>query len=140
MNNSNRCTEQAARVTGPKAAADNTGLTGVMRYALTGANQQVTLPTNSTVKGKKSNYGARFVRLLAMGANVQWAEGHGSAPTIVLNQTAAMGTGHVSAGVTLVNGVPEHVQISSEATHIAFVGDNSTTGFLEIHISDQPIV
>ena len=140
MNNSNRCTEQAARITGPKAAADTTGLTGVMRYALTGANQQVTLPTNSTVKGKKNNYGARFIRFLAMGANVQWAWGSGSAPTIVLNQASALGTGHVSAGATLVNGVPEQLMISSEATHIAFIGDNSTTGYLEFYLSDEPIV
>lgn len=135
-----RDTEQAARVTGPIAAADATARTGVMRVAFTGSAQTATLPTTGAEKGKKSTLGKRFIRIAAVGANAQWAFGVGSAPTIVLNQTAAVGTGNAGAGATLFNGLPEQLLIPSEVTHIGFIGDNSTTGYLEFYVSDQPVV
>jgi hypothetical protein len=133
-------TEQAARVTGPIAAADLSGLTGVMRYAVSTSDGNVALPARDAAQpgSKKSKLSGRFIRMLAMGANVQYAFGTGtSAPDINLNETSALGTGDVNAGATLVNGIPEHVMVPSEATYLAWVGDGN--GFLEFYVSDQPV-
>jgi hypothetical protein len=134
-------TEQAARVTGPIAAADVSGLTGVHRYAVTTSDGNVALTARDPAAPgyRKSKLGGRFIRLLAMGANVQYAFGTGAAaPDINLNETSALGTGDVNAGATLVNGIPEHVLVPSEATFLAWVGDGN--GFLEFYVSDQPVV
>lgn len=133
-----RYSEQAARVTGPIAAADATARTGVQRIAITGSNVQVTLPTTGKAKGASTTVSKRFIRILAVGQNCQFAFGAGSAPTIVNNQAAAVGTGHVSAGMTLVDSIPEQMIVPNEATHFAFIG-TSATGFLEFYVSDQPI-
>lgn len=131
---------KAARVTGPIAAADATNRTGVVRIALTGSAQTATLPTTGRDPQKKSTLGARFIRIAAVGANVQFAQGLGSAPTIVQNQAAAVGTGHASAGATLFNGVAEQFMLDSAATHLGFIGDGGAAGYLEFYVSDQPVV
>jgi predicted lipoprotein len=133
-----RYSEQAARVTGPIAAADATARTGTQRIAITASNQQVTLPTTGKAKGASTTISKRFIRILAVGQNCQWAWGAGSAPTIVYNQVAVVGTGHASAGGTLVDSVPEQMIVPNEATHFAFIGQ-SATGFLEFYVSDQPV-
>lgn len=134
-----RYSEQAARVTGPKAVADATARTGTQRIAITSTQTQVPLPTTGKAKGKASTIGGRFIRLLAVGTNVQWSEGHGAASTVVFNQAAAVGTGHASAGATLMDGMPEQMQICSEVTHLTFIANTSLSGFVEFYVSDQPI-
>jgi hypothetical protein len=131
--------EKAARITGCVAAADPTMRTGGWRIALTGAAQSVALPTagKETLK-KGSTLSGRFVRLLAVGANVQFAQGRGSAPVPVLNQASVMGTGHVGFAMTLANGVPEPIIIDTEATHFGWVSD-AAAGFLEMVVADAPV-
>lgn len=133
-------TEKAARVTGPKGVADVSARTGVQRHAVTSTQIQITLPTTGKEKNVKSTIGKRWIRLLALGSNVQWSEGHGAATTVVYNQASATGTGHASAGATLIDSVPEQVMISSECTHLTFICPSGGTGFVEFHISDQPVV
>jgi hypothetical protein len=128
----------AENVTGPIAAADTTGRTGVMRIAVSGSAQNFALPTSGAAPGKRHTLPARWLRIAAAGVNVQWAFGVGSAPTIALNQAAAVGTGHAAAGATLFNGIPEQVLVPSEATHVGFIGE-SAAGYLELYVSDQPI-
>jgi len=136
--------EKAANVTGPiitpqvvggALAADTTGLTGVMRIAVTGAAQSFALPAATSDPQKKSTMGKRFLRLVPVGVNVQLAQGAGAAPTIVLNQVSVIGTGHVGAGASFFNGVPDQWEIDQRATHVGFIGD-AATGFLEYYISD----
>lgn len=128
----------AENVTGPLAAADATGRTGVMRIAVTTSADSFVLPTTGAAPGKRSTLGGRWIRILAMGANVQYAFGLGSAPSITTNEASAPGTGDANAGATLVASVPEQVMVPSEATHMGFRGD--AAGFLEFYVSDQPIV
>jgi hypothetical protein len=134
--------DQAARVTGPFAAADATARTGVQRIALSGASQSFVLPVVASEDGKKHNLSGRFIRMFADGDSIQWAFGVGSAPTIVRDQAAAVGTGHVSAGGTLVNGVPEHILVPDKATHVAFISKTASppTSFLEFYVSDRPVL
>ena len=133
--------DQAARYTGPVAAADATGRTGVMRIAVTGAAQNFALPTSDVASNgkRRSAVGGRFIRIVAVGVNVQWAFGYGTAPTIALNEISASGTGDVNAGASLFNSVPEHPLVPSEATHVGFIGD-AAAGYLEWYVSDQPVV
>lgn len=131
--------EQAARVVGPIVAADATNRTGVIRVANTGSAQTATLPTSGAERGKKSTLAKRFIRIAAVGANVQFGFGIGSAPTIVLNQASAVGTGHVSAGATLFSNNPEQFLIPSDATHIGWISD-AAAGYLEFYVSDKAVV
>lgn len=133
---------QAARVTGPIAAADATARTGVMRIALSGSAQNFALPTTDKADGKKHTLSARWIRMYADGDSIQWAFGVGSAPTINRDEAAAVGTGDVNAGGTLVNGLPEHVLIPDEATHVGFISKTASppTSYLEFYVSDQPKV
>lgn len=131
--------DQAARITGPLAAVDATMRTGVWRIALTGAAQSVALPTAGKPADKGSTLAGRFVRVLAVGANVQLAQGIGSAPVVALNALSVMGTGNAAAGATFVNGLPEPFRIDSQATHLGWIAD-AGAGFLELYVSDQPVV
>lgn len=130
--------EQAARITGPISAADPTARRGVTRVALTGAAQNIALPTTGREPGKASTLGSRFIRLLAVGANVQLVESVG-AVTVVLNQVAAVGTGNTQAGATYLNGAAESWRLDSATTHLSFISD-AAAGFLEFYVSDQPVV
>lgn len=137
--------DKAASISGPiitasptgGLVADPSGLTGVMRIAVTGAAQNFPLPAATGDPQKKSTLGRRFIRILAMGSNVQLAQGAGAAPTIVLNQVSVIGTGHVGAGATFVNGIPEQFELDHRATHVGFIGDVAS-GFLEYYVSDGP--
>lgn len=136
--------EKAAMISGPlitanasgTLTADPTNLTGVVRVAVTGSAQALTLPAESAHPQKKSTLGKRFLRVLAMGCNVQLAQGCGAAPVPVLNQASAFGTGHVAAAATFVNGVADQWEIDPRATHIGLIGDG--TGFIEFYCSDGP--
>lgn len=135
--------EKAAMVSGPiitangagVLTADATNVTGVVRIALTGAAQTATLPALTDHPQKKSALGKRFLRVLAVGANVQLAQGAGAAPTIVLNQASAFGTGHVGAGATFLNGAEKEFEVDPKATHLGFISDVAT-GFIEFYVSD----
>lgn len=136
---------QAARCTGPVSAADATWRTGVNRVALTGSAQSEVLPTTGKADTKKvaSTIAQRWVRVLAMGANVQLGLGRGSAPTIALNAVSTGGPPKAplaTAGATYINGLPDQFMIDSEVTHIGFIGDAGAAGFLEWYVSDQPFV
>jgi hypothetical protein len=113
--------------------------TGGWRIALTGTAQSVLLPTagKETLK-KGSTLSGRFVRLLAVGANVQFAQGRGAAPAPALNQVSVMGTGHVAFGQTIVNGVPEPIIVDTEATHFGWISD-AAAGYLEMVVADAPV-
>ena len=129
--------EKAASVAGPIAAADPTGITGVMRIAVTGAAQSFALPAAAADPQKKSSMGGRFIRLCFVGVNGQLAQGLGTAPTIVNNQVSVIGAGSAGAGATFFDGVPEHFDLDHRATHIGFIGA-SAAGFLEYYVSDKP--
>lgn len=110
-------------------SADATGRTGVMRAATTTSSVNHTIP--SALKG-------HWVRLLSKGASTQYVvvlDGT-TAPTLVYNQTAALGTGHVGVGATLVDGTPEHVWIPRDAKQITVISDGAA-GFFELHGSSN---
>lgn len=113
--------EKCALIQGPIAAADATGQRGVYRVAISGVAQNATLPSFMTA-------GRGFVSLFAT-ADIQWAFGIGSAPTIALNEASAVGTGDVNAGQTLSAATREQWPVPPGATHIGWIG---TSGFLEI--------
>jgi len=115
--------ERAALIKAPVAAADATGATGVFRVAISGASQNAALPSAWVQRG--------FVCLYCT-ADVQYAFGIGAAPTLVLNQASAVGTGHVSAGKTLPAGQDKDVPIPVGATHIAWIG---SSGYIELYNS-----
>jgi hypothetical protein len=116
--------DKAASIQGPIAAADATGLTGVMRVAMTGSSQSVAIPTE--LRGK-------YVDLYCT-VEAQYAFGTGAAaPTIVTDQAAALGTGHASAGKTLPAGIDKSVLVPTNATFIAWKG---ASGFIELVCSE----
>lgn len=132
--------DQAARVTGPIAAADATWRTGVIRVAVDGTQQSLALPTTGKDPNRGSTIGGRFIRILAMGANVQFAQGRGTAPALVLTDVASGGppvTPDVNSGATLVNGIPDGFIVDSQATHFGYRSD--AAGFLEFFVSDKPV-
>lgn len=134
--------DQAARVTGPISAADTSGRTGVMRLALTGSAQTFTLPTASKAHDKKHALAGRFITMYADGDSIQWAFGKGAAPTIVRDQVSVVSTGHVSAGATLVNGVPRSFLIPNDCTHVGLISKTASppTSYLEWYVSDKPVL
>lgn len=117
--------EKAAAIQAPIAAANPAGNTGVHRIAVSGSAQSFALPAGMIGK---------YITLFCT-AEIQYALGLGAAPTIVLNQAAALGTGHAAAGKTLTAGQDKDVPIPKAATHIGWIG---TTGFVEIYCSETP--
>lgn len=133
-------TEQYARETGPVGGADSTGRTGVMRVALSGANQSFTLPTTGAEPGKKSTLGGRFITMMVVGTNAQIAFGVGTNININIDEPAALGTGDANAGATLIDGRERRFLVPSEATHLSFRGTSGgALGFIEYYVSDQPV-
>jgi hypothetical protein len=119
---------KAALIQAPIAALDATGNTGVMRIAITGSAQNFALP--SALVGTR-----KFIALFCT-ADIQYAFGIGAAPTLVLSQASAPGTGHASAGATLPAGQWKDVPIPEKATHVGFIG---STGFLEMYNSQANV-
>lgn len=111
----------------PKAAADSTNATGVCRYASSTSNATAAMP--EAWRGKWVTF-----RSLG-GCYTQFAYGVGSAPALVLDQASAIGTGHVSAGATVVAEGSEPFLIPSEATHLAWIS-SATGGFVEFELSE----
>lgn len=87
---------KSAAVSFPISAADSTGLYGVHRINSISAAGSAELP--SGMKGK-------FLRVRPIGGDAQVALSFASAgQTLVLNQAAALGTGHAAAGATVKDG------------------------------------
>lgn len=140
-----RFSEQAARILGPVAAADSTWKTGVVRFATTGANQAVTLPARDTTQmaSRKSPVNGRFLRVVALTSNVQFAFGLGAAPTLVASASGyASGalpgtqTPNAGAGMTILAGFPEQLIVPPDATHFSVFSE--AAGAFEAYISDGP--
>ena len=122
--------EQAALLAHPLAVADTTGLTNVHRIALTGAAQSVAVP---------AGWQERFVRLTVDStSNVQYAFSTGAAgQTLVLDQAAAIGTGHAACGATIFAGQSKDGRVRRGVTFLNFIAD-AAGGFLEVEISETP--
>lgn len=123
--------EKACSLKGPIAAADPTGQTGVHRIAITGSAQSFTVP--AALQGK-------YITIYCT-AEIQYAFRIAAAPTIVLNQASALGTGHVAAGKTLPAGQDKDVPVpkggNGESVFIGWIG---TAGFVEIVCSESPVM
>lgn len=88
---------RAAALFHPIMAADPTGIVGVVRIAIAGGNQSYLVPQELRgrfFKFKHSN-----------GGEMQFGFTRDAAGTVVMDQAAALGTGHVSAGWPLAPGV-----------------------------------
>lgn len=110
-------------------AADATGVTGVFRVATTAGSVTHTLP---------ADYRGVWVRAVSIGASTQYAftlRG-ATAPTLVYNQAAAIGTGHAAAGATLIDGVEQQFRVPDNAVSVTVIS-SSTGGFFEIHVSGR---
>ncbi len=125
----------AEKLGGAVAAADATGLTGVYRYAASASNTSVALPVRGDKRGGFSTLATRFLRVRAVGCNVQYAQGLGAAPTLVFNELSVWGTGDVNAGATVVDGTSEDFIVDAHATHLAWICSNAT-GTVEFYLSD----
>lgn len=110
----------------PRAVADTTSRTGVQRYATATSNASATMP---------GGWKGKWVTFQSDGADTQVAYGVGSAPTLVYDQAAAIGTGHAGAGATCKDGMPRDFLIPREATHLAWIS-SATGGFFEMHLSE----
>ncbi len=129
-------------LTSPNLQADATGMTNVMRIAVTTGSLSFAFPVITQNSQKSIAQGKRFLWLAATDAvagtncNPQWVQYEGpTAPTLVYNQLSVSGVGSVAAGRTLFSGLPDQVEIDPRATGIAFIG--IAAGFLEWHVSDS---
>lgn len=116
--------------------ADATGQRGLLfRYSLAGA------PASTAVAVPRDARGV-YVDLLPRGADVQYGfvrEGD-TAPTLVYDQQAAMGTGHAAAGKTLIAGVEKPVFVPQNAKQIVFIWKAATAdAFFEANISSERV-
>lgn len=120
---------KAAAIGGFISGADATGARGMYRYAASTAPASAAIP---------SAWRGNFIRVLGTLADVQFMftckspnlAPPAAATAIVLDQLAAIGTGHAAAGGSAVAGLPEHVIVPDDATHISWVS-KSATGFVE---------
>lgn len=121
--------DKAARLGHPIAAADATGVTGVQRYALTGALQSWAIPTG--LRGK-------FLTItIASNDDVQFAFGAGSAPALVKDQLSSFGTGHVAAGKTIFSRTSLDRRVPANATHLSVIATGTNGGNVEFDCSEQ---
>lgn len=118
----------AATVIAPpgKNAADATHQYGlIFRVAnATSSGQATAADLPSYVRG-------RYIRLLTVGASVQWCfllRGD-TAPTLVYNQTSATGTGNAAAAQTLLDSQPEHVFCPPNAVRVVFISSAAAGNF-----------
>jgi hypothetical protein len=113
-----------------RSTADATGKIGLLlRAATTIGSVAHTFPVE--VRGA-------WVRMLVVGANTQYAitQVGDAAPTLVYNQAAVMGTGHTSAGGTLVDSVEQQFRLPDNAATLTVIS-SGTAGFLEVHVSGR---
>lgn len=118
---------KACAVRFPTASADSTGRNGVHRIAVSTTAGSFALP-----RAMRNNY----VKVAAYGCDVQCAVSSGAAgQTLVSNQAAALGTGHVAAGATIKDGTFIDGIIPSNATFLNVVAV-SGSGFIEVYVSE----
>lgn len=113
-----------------KNAADTTGEKGVIRYAGSTSSQSATVPT--------AMRGAECI-MLSQGTYAQWGvvlEGD-TAPTLVIDQAAAFGTGHASAGGTLLQDQPTRVVFPPNARTIVWISKSATNTFFECRLAGR---
>jgi hypothetical protein len=113
----------ALRVFAPflRSTADATGARGVFRESATTTAQTDDVP--SAWKGA-------YVELTARGTYVQWGivlKGE-TAPTLVLDQVAALGTGHAAAGKTLLEDTEKTVWIPPNAEKLVWICGTANAG------------
>jgi hypothetical protein len=110
----------------PSSAANPLGATGVYRIAVTTAASNFAIP---------AQFKGNFVKVQAVGCNAQVAIARtAAAPTLVLNQASAPGTGHVAAGATVPNGSFIDGLCPKDSTFFCYVCD--AAGFLEFYVSE----
>jgi hypothetical protein len=121
--------EKASLVSHPLAVADATGLTNVHRYSLTGAAQSIAIP---------AGWRGRFCLLTNdSSADIQYCLSVGAAATLVMDQTAAIGTGHAACGSTIFAGTSKDARIRQGASAMWLnVISSVSGGFLEVEISE----
>lgn len=113
-------------IAAPVSAADDTGKKGVHRIAITASSGSLTVPAE--MKG-------RFVRVKAVSTDVQVAFKE-SAQTLVWNQAAALGTGHLAAGETVFAGTQEGWLLTTKDAYLNWVANGS--GYLEVICAEVP--
>lgn len=123
---------RACLVSGPIAALDTSGATGVTRYATTAASQNALIP--DAMRGC-------WIKIQAVGLQIDWAFSVGATQAIVLNQASTLGTGHASAGDTLQAGVTDQVLVpktkDNKPIYINFIS-SGTSGFLVFRKAEVP--
>jgi hypothetical protein len=111
----------------PTSAADSTGKAGVYRIAVTTSANNFAIPTS---------WQGCFLRVQPVGCNAQVAISRAiAAPTLVINQASAPGTGNAAAGATVANGAFLDGIVPKGSTFFCYVCDGS--GFLEFYMSEQ---
>lgn len=124
---------RACLVSGPIAALDTSGATGVSRYATTAASQNALIP--AAMQGC-------WIKVQATTLQVDWAFSIGATQAIVLNQASTLGTGHASAGDTLQAGATDSVLVprprDGKPVYINFIS-SGTTGFFTFRKSEAPV-
>lgn len=139
--------DASATVTSPPASAvvDPTHEAGVIfRVA------NVTASAQATAADIPKNCRGRYWRLLTKGVDVntpvdtQWAwvldtdgvGGADTAPTLLINQLSATGTGSVAAAQTLLDRTPEHIYCPRNAKRVIYVS-SAASGFFEAALSGE---
>ena len=122
--------EAAALVGHPVGIVSTTGLSGVVRVALTGSAQNVAVP--SSLRGK-------FVTITcASNDDIQYLfSTTGAAITVVKDQASTLGTGHAQAGKTVFSRTSVDRRVPLTATHLCWISTSTNGGFLELECSEQ---
>jgi hypothetical protein len=126
------CTVEISPARNPAATDGSRGLVFRVAHSATSVTVAGTIPANCR---------GRYWRLTALGANVQAAFvmiGE-TAPTLVYGQASAMGTGHLAAAPTLVDGMPDHWFCPVLADRFVFVSASAAAapGGLEAVLSGE---
>jgi hypothetical protein len=112
---------RSASLGAPISTADSTGAKGVHRIAVSTTAGSSAVPAGMV---------GQFVRIQSATANTQIAFTQGAAQTLVINQAAALGTGHAAAGWTVFASSSQSFYVPAKTTHINYVAD--AAGFIEI--------
>lgn len=117
---------KSCAIRSPSSAADATGKTGVYRIAVTTTAGSFAIP---------SGWMGNFVRVQPVGCNAQVAIARTpAAPTLIINQASAPGTGSTAAGATVANGGFLDSIVPKNSTFFCYVCDGA--GFLEFYMSE----
>jgi hypothetical protein len=128
---SSQAQESAALVAHPVGSTSTTGLKGVVRILLTGSAQNTAIPAD--LRGKWLNVTVNSLD------DVQYLfSTTGAAITVVLNQVAALGTGHAQAGKTVFSKTSVDRRVPSNASHLCFISSGANAGWLELECSEAP--